>query len=214
MAEFCEMRNQRDSSRVFYRRAETLARSAVADSPHDVDAARDLGIVLGTYGNFHASGGEIDSALAVSEEGLRLFEGLAARDPANMLFPSDVAEAIHDIGGILTMGRRYPAAEREFADAYQRFARIAGADTANAESRIFMARCGRQAGEACQAVARGPGSEAERSRWSSRALTWLVRSRDLYRALAAAGQLHGEETTAPEEVERLIAANRSRSPGP
>jgi len=211
MAEFREMRGDRDSALVFYRRAERLARDAVAALPNNTDAARDLAIVLGTYGIFLGNGGQIDSAVAVSDRGMAIFEDLAAKDPDNVLLQSDVAEGHHDIGTILITGHRHQAAERRFAESYERFTRIAAADTANTESRIFMARSSRRAGEACQALSRQAGSEAERSRWRSRALTWLEKSRELYRELARQGRLSGEETTAPAELDRLIAGLGSRS---
>ena len=205
MAEFREMRGHRDSAAVFYRRALGLARDAVAASPHNTDAARDLSIVYGTYGLFLANGGEIDSALAVSNRGMAIVEDLAAKDPDNVLLRSDVAEAVHDIGDVLMKGRRYPAAQREFSESYERFKAIAAADTANAESRIFMARCSRGAGEACRRLSDEADAQTERSLWQSRALKWLSRSREIYRGLAAAGRLSGEETTAPQELDRLIA---------
>jgi eukaryotic-like serine/threonine-protein kinase len=205
MAEFSEMRGDRDSAVVFYRRAENLAREAVATLPNNTDAARDLSIVYGTYGLFLANGGDFDSALVISEQGMDIFEDLSAKDPDNVLLQSDVAEGHHDIGTILMKAGRYPAAEGRFKESFERFARIAAADSTNAESRIFMARSSRLAGEACQALSHQAGSGNERSHWRSRALTWLEKSREIYRELAKSGHLTGEETHAPEEVERLIA---------
>jgi non-specific serine/threonine protein kinase/serine/threonine-protein kinase len=205
MAEFCEMRGDRDSALVFYRRAEDLARDAVIALPNNTDAARDLAIVYGTYGIFLANGGEIDSAVVISDLGMAIFEDLAARDPGNVLFQSDAAEGHHDIGTILMTGQRYRAAEHRFGESYARFERIASADTANAESRIFMARCSRRAGEACRELSRRAGSDAERSQWQSRARTWLEKSRAMYGSLAQQGRLNGEEITAPKEVARLLA---------
>ena len=206
MAEFSEMRGNRDSAAVFYRRAERLARDAVAALPNNTDAARDLAVVYGTYGVFLGNCGEIDAGVALSDSGMKIFADLAARDPGNALFQSDAAEGHHDIGTILMTGRRYQAAERRFAESYELFRHIAAADTANTESRIFMARSSRRAGEACRALSRRALSEPERSGWRSRALTWLEKSREHYRALARQGRLNGEETTAPGEVDQLIAA--------
>jgi non-specific serine/threonine protein kinase/serine/threonine-protein kinase len=211
MAEFTDMRGDRDSAAVFYRRAEGLAHDAVIALPNNTDAARDLAIVYGTYGIFLAHGGAIDAGVAVSDSGMRIFADLAARDPGNVLFQSDLAEGHHDIGTILVTGRRSAAAERRFADSYELFTRIAAADTANTESRIFMARSSRRAGEASLALARQARSGADRSRWRSRALSWLEKSREIYRELAKQGRLNGEETTAPGEVDRLIAALPRRS---
>jgi hypothetical protein len=206
MAEFSDLRGNRDSAVVFYRRAEQLAGDAVAALPNNTDAARDLAIVLETYGPFIANGGAIDSGLVVCDRGMAIMKDLAAKDPANVLLQSDVAEEDHDVGTILLGGHRYAAAQQRFDASFERFARIAGADTANAESRIFMARCSRHAGEACLALSRHSGSAAERSRLRSRALAWWQKSRDLYRELAQRGRLTGEETAAPQQLDRLIAA--------
>jgi len=211
MAEFLAMTGAPDSAAVFYRRAERLAHDAVVALPNNTDAARDLAVVLGTYGNFLGNCGQTDSAVAISDRGIAIFEDLAARDPGNVLFESDVAEGHHDIGEILMNGRRYEAAERRFSESIDRFERIAAADTANAESRIFMARSSRGAGEACRELSRQAQSEADRARWRSRALAWLEKSRELYQALARHGRLNGEETAAPEQVDRLIAGLVSRS---
>ena len=199
------MRGDRDSAVVFYRRALGFARDAVAASPYNTDAARDLSIVYGTYGLFLANGGDIDSALAVSDSSMAILEDLAAKDPDNVLLQSDVAEAGHDIGDVLMKARRFQSAERQFGESYERFEAIATADTANAESRIFMARCSRSAGEACRRLSDQADAGVERSLWRSRALTWLSRSREIYRGLAAAGRLSGEETAAPRELDRVIA---------
>jgi len=211
MAEFREIRGDRDSAAVFYGRAEGLARDAVLAQPNNTDAARDLSVVYGTYGLFLANSGAIDSALAISDLGRRIFQNLAAKDPDNVLFQSDIAEADHDIGTIFVRGHRNLDAERRFGEAYDRFARIAAADTANVESQVFMGRCSRRAGEACQALSIAAASGAERLRWKSRSLEWLLKSRGIYRGLAAAGRLDGEETAAPEEVDRLIAGLPNRA---
>ena len=115
MAEFREMRGDRDSAVVFYRRALGFARDAVAASPYNTDAARDLSIVYGTYGLFLANGGDIDPALAVSDSSMAILEDLAAKDPDNVLLQSDVAEAGHDIGDVLMKARRFQSAERQFS---------------------------------------------------------------------------------------------------
>jgi len=120
-----------------------------------------------------------------------------------------VAAGHHEIGTILMKGRRYRAAEGRFSEAFERYGRIAAADTGNAECRTLMARSGRQAGKACQALSRQAHSNAERSRWRARALAWLGRSLDLYRGLARAGALTGEETAAPEELDSLVAGLRA-----
>jgi tetratricopeptide (TPR) repeat protein len=210
MAEFSEMRGYPDSAVVYYRRAERFARDAVRAYPNNTDTQRDLSIVLGTYGVFLAKVGQIDSALVESDRSVAIFQDLAAKDPQNVLLQSDLAEADHDIGTILLSAHRYPAAEARFRKAFDRFERIAAGDTANAESRIFMARCSRHAGEARGALSRLAASETERSRQRSQALAWLERSREIYGELAKRGQLTGEEASAPEQLDRLIAGLPSR----
>jgi tetratricopeptide (TPR) repeat protein len=213
MAELRGMRGDRDSALAFYCRAEGLAREAVAALPHDTDASRDLSIVYGAHGLFLAAGGELDSALAVYGLGMKIAEDLAARDPDNALPQADVAAGHYEIGTMLMKGRRFQAAEHRFREAFQRYGRLAAADTGNAESRAYMARSGRGAGEACQALSRETGSGAERSRWRARALTWLARSLELYRRLAQSGALTGEEAGAPEELGRVVAELQAQAGG-
>jgi tetratricopeptide (TPR) repeat protein len=209
MAEFCEMRGDRDSALVFYRRAERFARDAVDALPNNTDAARDLSIVYGTYGLVLAIGGELDSALAVSDRGMRIFEDLAAKDPDNALQQADVAASHYEIGTMLMKGRRHEAAARSFGEAWERFGRLSTSDTSNAETRINMARSGREAGNACDARAHEARSVDERSRWRNEAHSWWARSLALYRALEQSGALTGEDAAAPEELDERIAG---RSP--
>jgi serine/threonine protein kinase/tetratricopeptide (TPR) repeat protein len=209
MAELRAMRGDRDSALIFYRRAEGLALEAVAALPNNTDASRDLSIVYGAHGLFLADGGELDSALAVYGHGMKIAEDLAGSDPDNALQQADVAAGHYEIGTMLMKGRRYAAAERRFAEAFDRYARLAAADTGNAESRTYMARSGRGAGEACGALADRARSQVDRSRWRTRALSWLGKSLDLYRGLAKAGALMGDETAAPQELDRLVAKART-----
>ncbi len=207
MAELRGMRGDRDSSEVFYRRAEGLALQAIQSQPDNTDASRDLSIVYGAHALFLADGGSLDSALAVYDLGMKIAEDMAARDPDNALQQSDVAAGHYEIGTMLMKGRRHEAAERRFDEAFARYTRLAAADTGNAESRLYMARSSRGAGEACEALSRAAAGAA-RARWRTRALTWFGRSADVYRGLARRGALTGEESAAPQEIDRMIAGLR------
>jgi tetratricopeptide (TPR) repeat protein len=198
----------RDSALVFYERAEALAREAAAASTDDTDALRDLSIVYGQHGLFLAEAGDIDSALAVYDHGTKIAERLAAADPSNAMVQADVASSRYDVGTILMKGHRYDAAAEKFREAFEGYGKLVLADTSNAESRQFMARSGRGAGEACHALSRQSRSDAERSLWKARALTWLGQSRDLYRDLAKSGALTGGEEKAPKELDGMIAGMR------
>ena len=209
MAELRAMRGDRDSALTFFLRAERLALEAVAALPNNTDASRDLSIVYGAHGLFLADGGDLDSALVVYGHGMQIAEDLAAGDAESVLQQADLAAGHHEIATMLMKGHRYHAAEGRFSEAFERYGRIAAADTSNAESRTLMARSGRGAGEACQALAREARSSAERLRWRARGLTWLGRSLDLYRGLAKAGALTGEETAAPEELSRMVTGLRA-----
>jgi tetratricopeptide (TPR) repeat protein len=208
MAQLRGPRGERDSARVFYQRAEDLAHQAVDAQPNNTDAARDLSIVMCEHALFLSDGGEIDSALAVYGRAMKISEDLAAKDPDDVLQQADLANSHYEIGTMLVHARRYPAARERFEEAFDRYARIAAADSANLESRIYMARCGRLAGEACRELSNGSRSGEERARWRSLAMTWLVRSQTLYQALGKAGALAGEEIAAPDEVDRLVAGMR------
>jgi non-specific serine/threonine protein kinase/serine/threonine-protein kinase len=199
----------RDSALASYQRAERLAIEAVAALPQNTDASRDLSIVYGMHGLFLADGGDLDSALAVYGHGMKLAEDLAAADPDNTLQQSDVAAGHYEIGTMLLQGHRARAAEGRFREAFERYRRIAAADSGSAESRAYMARICRQAGEASREVSRGAHSDAERAQWRARALTWLEKSRELYSRLAATGALVGEETRAPAELNQLVATVRA-----
>ncbi len=208
MAELRGMQGDRDSAEAYYRRAETLAREAVATQPNNTDATRDLSIVYGAHALFLADAGAVDSALVIYDLGMRIAEDLAAADPDNFLQQADVAAGHYEIGTMLMKGERHQAAERRFGEAFRRYTRLAAADTGNAEFRIYQARSGRGAGEACLALSRARGSGATRGQWRSRALDWLSRSLQLYRTLERDGALTGEELTAPRELERVIAELR------
>jgi len=210
MAELRGMRGERDSAVVYYRRAEGLAKEAAAAQPDNTDAIRDLSIVYGAHGLFLADVGDVDSALAVYGNGQRIAEELAAKDPDNALQQSDVAAGHYDIGTMLMKGRRYRDANGRFQEAFERYERLAAADTGNAESRIYMARSCRGAGEACQSLARAARSGAERAQWRGRAVTWLEKSLGLYQGLARSGALSGEEVEAPKQLHRMVADMRSR----
>jgi non-specific serine/threonine protein kinase/serine/threonine-protein kinase len=205
MANLRGMRGERDSALVCYLRSEELARVAVAALPNNTDASRDLSIVYGMHGLFLADGGDVDSAIVVYGRGMKITEDLIGTDPANALQEADLAQGHYELGTILVKGRRYHDAERRFTEAFEHYGRLAAADTTNADHRTFMARSSRAAGEACQAQWRQATSEAERSRCRTRALMWLLRSRDLYHALRASGALAGEETRAPAQLDQMVA---------
>jgi non-specific serine/threonine protein kinase/serine/threonine-protein kinase len=205
LAHFHAIRDERDSALVAYQRAEALAGAAVAAQPNDTDAARDLSIVYSMHGTFLAEA-DLDAGLAVYDKGMKIAERLAAADPANALPQGDVASGHFEIGAMLMQGRRYEGAERRFQEAFDRFTRIAAADTGNIEHRLNQARSARRAGEACEALARGPG---DRVRWRSEAEAWFTRSLALYRTLDRKGALTGEEAAAPREIERALAALRT-----
>src|SRR6185503_13145271 len=101
-----------------------------------------------------AEGGDVDEALAVYGRGMAIAETLAAGDPDNVLQQSDVASGHYEIGTMLVNGRRYLDAEPRFVEAFDRFAKLAVADSGNVSNRVWMARSGRQAGEVCRALAR------------------------------------------------------------
>ena len=88
---------------------------------------------------------------------------------------------------------------------------LAAKDSNNAETRMFMARTSRQAGEACQALATRSGMPAVRLRWRSKGLEWFEKSLGLYRVLGGAGALNGQEVNAGAEVSRLLETLRKAS---
>jgi serine/threonine protein kinase/tetratricopeptide (TPR) repeat protein len=187
----------------YYRKGQALAEEALHEQPNNTDASRDLGIVYSWRSLFLAEGGAIDSALVVHERGMRISEGLAAADPSDVLQQADVANGNFEVGTILMKGRRYPEAEGRFGDAYARYARLAAHDTSNAETRTFMARISRQAGEACRAMVSRSGSE--RSRWRSKARDWFEKSLVLYQQLGSANALTGPDIGAAAEVTNRLA---------
>jgi tetratricopeptide (TPR) repeat protein len=208
MANLRALRGDRDAALATYGRAETLAEQAVAALPNDTDASRDLSIVYGMHAMFLSDGGACDSALVVYERAMKIAEQLAAADPSSALPQSDLASGHFELGGILAKGGRHEGAERRFGEAYERFARLAAADTANVDDRIYMARSSREAGKACEAMARGAATPDQRSRCRARARTWFGRSLDLYRSLEKSGALAGEEAAAPAELDRAVAGLR------
>jgi len=209
MAQLKASVGERDSALAFYERAESLAREAAAAQTDNTDALRDLSIVYGEHGLFLAAGGDLDSGLAVYGHGERISEKLAASDPDNRVVEADVAASHYEIGSMLMEGKRYDEAQKRFSEAFERYRRLVAIDSSNAENREFMAQSSRAAGEACGALCRRARSAAERSRWKTRALTWLGQSRDLYRELARAGALMGNDVSSPQEVEALIAGLRN-----
>jgi non-specific serine/threonine protein kinase/serine/threonine-protein kinase len=213
MANLRAMRGERDSALACYLRSQQLAELAVAELPNNTDASRDLSIVYSMHGMFLADGGDIDSAIEVYGRGMRIARDLLEADPDNALQESDVASGDYEMGTILAKGHRYREAERRFASAFEHFGRLSASDTSNASHRAFMARSSLGAGEACLALSRQPASADERSLARTRAVSWLERSRDLYRALLASGALAGEDLRAPAEVDRLIAQLRAGGVG-
>lgn len=210
MANLCGLRGERDSAGTYYERAERLAHEAVRALPDNTDARRDQSVLYGMHALFLADF-DVDSALAVYGRCQDIAEDMAAHDPDNALMQADVAAGHHDIGSILMKGHRYREAEVRFGEAFRRFGQLVAMDSTNAENRTFMARSGREAGEACQALANGAHSPAERAHWRGRALDWLERSRAIYEALARAGALTGEDVAAPQQIAHLVAGIRSGS---
>lgn len=208
LGEVFKGRGQRDSALASYVAAERLAIEAVQALPNDTDASRDLSIVYGMRGLFMAEEGPLDSALAVYGRGMKISEDLAAADPENALQQTDVASGHFEIGGMLMGGGRYRAAEERFREAFERFTRLAAADTGNVEHRLWLARSCRQAGEACGALSRSASTLAEHSRWRAQAETWFDRGLARYDALARGGLLPGDEASAPQEIRDRLAALR------
>jgi tetratricopeptide (TPR) repeat protein len=192
-----------------YDRALTLARECVTASPHNTEARRDLSIVYGFIGIFLASGGETDSGLAVYDRGMKISEKMAAEDPANALFQGDVAAGHFEIGTMLMDARRYEAAQTRFQEAFDRYSVLAAADSANHDSRLYMARSGRRAGEACLALSKLETSRARQLPWRTRAVSWFEKSLDAYTRLEREGGMLGEDAAAPAEVARELAALRT-----
>jgi non-specific serine/threonine protein kinase/serine/threonine-protein kinase len=188
-------------------RAERLASEAVAALPHDTEARRDLSIVYGMMGTFLAGGGETDSGLAVYNRGMKISEELAAEDPVNMLFQADVASGHFEIGTMLADAHRYEAAEARFSEAFDRFSRMAAADSANHENRRYVAKSGRLAGEACVALSKIETSSAP---WRTRALGWFEKSLDAYNRLERDGGILAEDAAAPAELARVVAELKAR----
>ncbi|HEV8481212.1 MAG TPA: serine/threonine-protein kinase [Candidatus Eisenbacteria bacterium] len=208
MAQLRALMGDRDSALVFYERAESLAREAVASRKNDTDAIRDLSIVYGEHGLFLAGGGDVDSGIAVHGRGMAISEQLAAADPQNVVVVADVAAGHYEIGTMLMEGRRYAAAVPRFQEAFERYRRLAEADTTNAESRQCMARSSRGAGEACLALSRSKRPASERNQWRTRGVTWLTQSRDLFLELTRTGEIEGDDTKAPAEIDKLLADSR------
>jgi non-specific serine/threonine protein kinase/serine/threonine-protein kinase len=206
-AKLARLLEQHDRSRAgdYYAKSQNLAEQAVREFPNNTDASRDLGIVYSWRSLFMAQGGSIDSALALHERGTRISEDLAASDPDDVLQQADLANGHFEVGTILMKGGRYPQAEESFAEAYRRFARLAAHDSSNAETRVFLARTSRQAGEACQKASRSAGRE-EAVRWKLRAKDWLQKSLAHYRQLGKDGALTGQDVAAPVEISNQLAA--------
>jgi non-specific serine/threonine protein kinase/serine/threonine-protein kinase len=208
MASLRAMVGDRDSALAVYLRAERLAEEAVAALPNNTEASRDLSIVYGMHGLFLAEGGAVDSGLAVYGLGMKIAEDLAAADPDNALQQADVAAGHFEIGTMLINARRYLESENRSREAFERYSRLAAEDSSNAENRIYVARSCRQAGDACLALWKEARTPEERARHRARALEWFGRSLGHYSALANAGALAGEESGAPAELTRKMAAMR------
>jgi tetratricopeptide (TPR) repeat protein len=208
LARLLSVGGDRSGADRLYRRSEDLAVEAVQQFPNNTDARSDLGIVYGMRGMFLADGGAIDSALSLYGRGLRIAEDLAAADSSDVLQQSDIADGHFETGIILMKGGRYREAEDQFSDAFRRFARLAAHDKSNAETRTFMARVSRKAGDACRTMAIKSTNPEERIRWRSKGLDWYGKSLDLYRTLGGAGALAGDDLGAEAEVSRQMASLR------
>jgi len=176
--------------------------------PDNTDATRDLSIVYGAHGLYLAEVGALDSALAVYGKGQHIAEQLAAADPDNAMEQIDVADGHYEIGTMLSGGGRHEQALGRFRDAAQRYRRLAAADTGNTQLRLSAAMSCRQAGEACQALARRAAG-AERERWRLEAIDWLDRSLGYYQPLADAGALVGDDVDAPRAIRARLTALRA-----
>jgi non-specific serine/threonine protein kinase/serine/threonine-protein kinase len=189
-----------------YRIGQDLAEEAVRERPDNTDGMRDLGVVYSWRSLYLADAGVIDSALALHARGMKISEGLAAADPNDVLQQADLANGHMEVGTILMKGRRYREAVDRFGQSYERYARLAAHDTSNAETRTFMARASRRAGEACRALASRSGAREARARWRTKAVDWYGKSLTLYRALGRAGALAGEDAAAPVDVSAVLAS--------
>ncbi|HEU4941612.1 MAG TPA: hypothetical protein VFT97_08345, partial [Candidatus Eisenbacteria bacterium] len=214
LAKLARLLEQHDRGRAgdYYAKSQDLAEQAVQEFPNNTDASRDLGIVYSWRSLFMAEYGSIDSALALHEQGMRIAEGLAASDPSDVLQQADLANGHLEVGTILMKGRRYAQAEESFAEAYRRFTRLAAHDTSNAETRTFLARASRQAGEACQKASRS-GTRNDATRWKLKARDWYEKSLAHYRQLGKAGALSGQDAGAPAEVSNQLAALQGSAGG-
>jgi tetratricopeptide (TPR) repeat protein len=212
LAKLLESRPDRGPTDEFYRKGQILAEEAVRTLPNNTDASRDLGVVYSWRSLFMASDGAIDSALSLHERGAKIAEELAAADPNDVLQQADLANGHFEVGTILMRGGRYTEAEGRFAEAYRRYAPLAAHDTSNAETRMFMARTSRRAGEACQTLAHRTTARGERARWRAKGVDWFEKSLALYRELGKAGALSGQEAVAPSEVSSQLVALQG-SPG-
>jgi eukaryotic-like serine/threonine-protein kinase len=214
LAKLARLLEQQDRSRAgdYYAKSQDLAEQAVHEFPNNTDASRDLGIVYSWRSLFMAEDGMIDSALALHERGTRIAEGLAESDPSDVLQQADLANGQFEVGTILMKGQRYPQAEESFAEAYRRFTRLAAHDTSNAETRMFLARTSRQAGEACQKASRS-GARDTAARWKLKARDWFEKSLAHYRQLGKEGALSGREAGAPAEVSNQLAALQGSAGG-
>jgi tetratricopeptide (TPR) repeat protein len=213
LAHLQSVTGRRDSALASYLRAERFAVEAVRTQPENTDASRDLSIVYGMRGLFHAENGDLDSALVVYGRGMAISEDLAAKDPDNVLQQTDLADGHLEIGEMLMKLQRYREVEERAVDAFQRYSRIAAADSTNVGARIQIARSCRRAGEACFEQSKRAASAEERRRTRERALDWLERSRDLYTRLKAAGALVGEDAALPSQLERQVGEVRRAGSG-
>jgi tetratricopeptide (TPR) repeat protein len=197
-------RNDRPGAHASYQRSLSAAKEAAAEQKDNTESLRDLSIVYGMYSAFNAKIGEIDSALALFGESMKITENLAAQDPGNVLAQADVASGHLQLGTMLMDGSRYDAALARFNEAYERYTPLVAADSSNVPNRLALAHSSRGAGDAAAQLSR-TGSAPEQARLRAEAIDWFKKSRRIYEALDRQGALSGEDTGWPAKLSQRIS---------
>jgi hypothetical protein len=134
---------------------------------------------------------------------------MARQDPEDAQTQADIANGHFEIGTMLMTGKRYEEAEGQFHEAFERYSRIAAADTLNIDVQVALARCAHRASDAGVELARMSSSGAL-AKWRERAVDWTRRSLDLYTALETRGALSGDDVAAPREVAARLVELRTQ----
>ena len=203
-AELLAARHERAAARASYERSLGAAKEAAAEQKDNTETLRDLSIVYSMFAMFSAQEGEIDSALTLYDQSMKISEDLAAQDPGNVLAAADVASGHLQMGTMLLEGSRYEAALVRFNEAFTRYAPLIAADTSNVGNRLAFAHSGRGAGEASEALYRAAPA-AQRERFRMLAVDWFRKSRDVYEGLERQGALGGEDTQWPVKLAQRIS---------